>query len=182
MALLIAISKGKQIGSSGLGPVPPKRPNSSPILSSVQTNPVVMLCPQVKYICKWAGLLKNKIKTKDKKAQKTSLQGIYFLPAKLLCFVCSNYFCYCPLWNLVDRCRLSQKPTSKGKGICLNTGPCLCIMKPSAEVASFQIFYPHSPVMSNSNPAILSRHVRSRKQQWSQQDCWTLTWEQLAQY
>lgn len=47
---------------------------------------------------------KEKNKKKDKNAtQKTSLQGIYFLPAKFLCFVCSNYFCYCSLWNLVDK-------------------------------------------------------------------------------
>lgn len=47
--------------------------------------------------------------------------------------------------------------TSKENAICLNTGPCLCIMKPSLEVASFQVFCPHSSVMTNTNPAILCR-------------------------
>lgn len=153
------MSKGKGIGSSGLGLVSPKRPNSSPTLSSVQRNPAVMVCAQVKYICEWAGFLKSNRKTKDKKAtQKTSSQGIYFLPAKLFCFVCSNYFCYCSLWNLVDRdVGWISTPTSKENAICLSTGPRLCVMKPSLEMASFQVFCPHSSVITNTNLAILRR-------------------------
>lgn len=157
MALLTAISKGKRIGSSGLGLVSPKRPNSSPTLSSVQRNPVVMDCPQVKYICEWAGFLKNKIKTKDKNTtQKTPSQGIDFLPAKLLCFVCSNYFCYCSLWNLVDKDIGWISTPSKENTLCLSTGPCLYIMKHS-QSHLFPGSCPHSSNMTNTIPAILCR-------------------------
>lgn len=81
-----------------------------------------MVCPQVKHTCKWAGFLQNKTVTKEKTALTKIKQGIYFLPAKFLCFVCSNYFCHCSLWNLVDKdSGWISTPTSKENAACFSS-------------------------------------------------------------
>lgn len=110
--------------------------------------------------------------------------GVNILPAKLLCFVCSSYFCHCSLRNLADKdAGWISTPTSKENAISLNAGPPLSIMKPSLEVACFQVFCPHSFSNEEHKPNSIVQGVQEAgSKSWSEQDCWTSPREQLVQY
>lgn len=141
-----------------------------------------MVCPQVKHICEWAGFLQNKIVTKDKTATKKISQGIYFLPAKFLCFVCSNYFCHCSLWNLVDNdAGWISTPTNKEKAICFSSGTPSEHYETQPRSGLFPGFL--SPFLSN-NKHKPSSTVRGMWEagSCSGNDCWTLPRDHLVQY